>query len=593
MPIEATLGRLAIVTSQAINNQPSTTNYAYDPARPGLLTQLSGPAHNVYNTWEPDRDILKTKTNVHGSLVAGSVISAYDYTVNNVGQRTNVATSGSAFTGVAGWTWGYDALGQVISATHATNTAFNQGYQYDDIGNRKQSGVGVPPESGFTTSYTPNALNQYTTISSGNPQSAIQNPQYDDDGNQLSGSTGQALGQTFVWDGENRLSTVKDAAGNVLVSYTYDHQSRRIRRTDATGTKLFVYDGWNCVSEYTLGAPSVPAALSRILTWGLDLSGTFQGAGGVGGLLSVQNLASSSLVSSVSYPTYDGNGNVSEYLDSTGTIAAHFEYDAFGGMIASSGNAADFDYRFSTKPQDSVTGWLYYGYRWYDSVSGRWPSRDPIGERGGAKLYGMVGNDAVNWVDMLGLELTPKKKECLCDEAKVNQVAHTATTNAIQLSADDMAKLPPDAFREMSTGREFGGFVCCNTKTKEVTTTDPEHGEWKAQPLLGGRGTLYNGESLTPAKLKQCSALGEGWVQAGYYHSHPSSPGNPSPVDVGWMNGNGGYPVYTGGSQGVTRMDPVSVPTQTPHGPINRNGGLPVPVNPDGTTGQPRNPVFP
>jgi RHS repeat-associated protein len=44
-----------------------------------------------------------------------------------------------------------------------------------------------------------------------------------------------------------------------------------------------------------------------------------------------------------------------------------------------------------------------YGYRYYDPVTGRWPSRDPIGERGGINLYGFVGNDGVNVWDRLGL----------------------------------------------------------------------------------------------------------------------------------------------------------------------------------------------
>jgi hypothetical protein len=39
----------------------------------------------------------------------------------------------------------------------------------------------------------------------------------------------------------------------------------------------------------------------------------------------------------------------------------------------------------------------------YDPVTGRWPSRDPIGERGGINLYGMVGNDAIGRWDYLGL----------------------------------------------------------------------------------------------------------------------------------------------------------------------------------------------
>ena len=39
-------------------------------------------------------------------------------------------------------------------------------------------------------------------------------------------------------------------------------------------------------------------------------------------------------------------------------------------------------------------------------ASGRtyWPSRDPIEERGGINLYGMVKNNAVTWIDFLGLQ---------------------------------------------------------------------------------------------------------------------------------------------------------------------------------------------
>jgi len=46
---------------------------------------------------------------------------------------------------------------------------------------------------------------------------------------------------------------------------------------------------------------------------------------------------------------------------------------------------------------------FYYGFRYYDSRTGRWLSRDPIAEAGGLNLYGMVGNDTVNFWDYLGL----------------------------------------------------------------------------------------------------------------------------------------------------------------------------------------------
>jgi hypothetical protein len=68
---------------------------------------------------------------------------------------------------------------------------------------------------------------------------------------------------------------------------------------------------------------------------GLDLSGTVQGAGGIGGLLLVQEGGQSYL------PMYDGLGNVHGMIKaSDGTIAAAYEYDAFGNTLRESGTYA-------------------------------------------------------------------------------------------------------------------------------------------------------------------------------------------------------------------------------------------------------------
>jgi RHS repeat-associated protein len=48
-------------------------------------------------------------------------------------------------------------------------------------------------------------------------------------------------------------------------------------------------------------------------------------------------------------------------------------------------------------------GVTYYSYRWYDPLTGRWQSGDPIEEKGGLNLYGFVGNDATTSIDWLGL----------------------------------------------------------------------------------------------------------------------------------------------------------------------------------------------
>ena len=85
----------------------------------------------------------------------------------------------------------------------------------------------------------------------------------------------------------------------------------------------------------------------------MDLSGSIQGAGEIGGLLAVAQ------GSATYYPTHDGNGNVNEnakrldctaqariaprqseasqYLDDSGTVVAHCEYDAFGNTTSSDG----------------------------------------------------------------------------------------------------------------------------------------------------------------------------------------------------------------------------------------------------------------
>ena len=196
-----------------------------------------------------------------------------------------------------------------------------------------------------------------------------------------------------------------------LASYAYDAQSRLISRSvgvSPTTTTAYIHDGWNRIAEYTVtpGNPNATpptepvASLSKSYLWGLDLSATLQGAGGVGGLLSVNTIGGS-----VHYPAYDGNGNITEYLDVTGGVLAHFEYDPFGNTVVSTDATNQFEYRFSTKPIDSATGLFYYGYRFYDPLTGRWPSRDPIGEIGGVNLYGFVWSDGINWVDHLGLNV--------------------------------------------------------------------------------------------------------------------------------------------------------------------------------------------
>ena len=211
----------------------------------------------------------------------------------------------------------------------------------------------------------------------------------------------EALSRTGTPTGPSAMARSRPDGEYNLASYAYDAQSRLISRSvgvSPTTATAYIHDGWNRIAEYEINNQNSTIVIRKSYLWGPDLSGAFQGAGGVGGLLAVNRVSST-----MAYPAYDGNGNITEYLDATGGVLAHFEYDPFGNTVVSTDYDNSFAYRFSTKPIDQATGWYYYGYRWYDPLTGRWPSRDPIGEQGGVNLYGFVGNDGVGRVDVLGM----------------------------------------------------------------------------------------------------------------------------------------------------------------------------------------------
>ncbi|MFA7172230.1 MAG: RHS repeat-associated core domain-containing protein [Kiritimatiellia bacterium] len=297
----------------------------------------------------------------------------------------------------------YNEKGEV---TNFVCRSLNVSWEYDQLGNRIRS---IKPN--ITNYYTVNALNQYTTIS--NSFGASVNLQYNEDGNLVKDHR-----LNYAWDAENCLVSTWPAVfqnGGIIVKNSYDHLHRRAKKeveqlvdfdssqlsSPTNGrfiniyTSTYVYDQNKLILEqctYSNGTHSI-----TYYVWGSDLSGTLDGAGGVGGLQAVQNK------NGIFYPHYDANGNITEYVDPNGSVVAQYRYDPFGEIIYSSGSLKDsFHFRFSTKYHDEETFLYDYGNRFYDPWLGRWISRDPIEERGGDNLYGFLNNDAMNKIDPYG-----------------------------------------------------------------------------------------------------------------------------------------------------------------------------------------------
>src|SRR6185436_11545756 len=118
-------------------------------------------------------------------------------------------------------------------------------------------------------------------------------------------------------------------------------------------------------------------------TRGTDLSGTLEGAGGIGGLLARSHGYSGGNWSTHNFYHADGNGNVTCLVNSSQGLAASYRYDPFGNALSWSGSLAEDNvYRFSSKEFHAQSGLYYYGYRFYAPNLQRWLTRDPVAEVG-------------------------------------------------------------------------------------------------------------------------------------------------------------------------------------------------------------------
>lgn len=453
------------------------TEYFYDPYN-ARLTSITGPglpSSGAAYTYEADSDLVSqidfkaggttlartlfffddhrdAVTDLRNRWIPSNLaMSRYRYAYDTLGRREYVTRTGEAFADSNSDIWTYNERNELTVSerylgagtpppTTQPVATLDREYDYDPIGNRTRHKEGTSAD----VYYCANELNQYDTLddTSSCPPSApiAETLSYDEDGNLISDGS-----YRYEWDAENRLSVVwlvdptpgTDEEGDRKLEFTYDYMSRRVQKRDrlysssawtTTLDRKFVYDGWNVLLELD-GLNS--NAIVRKFTWGPDISGlmggaasgSFDSAGGIGGLLAV----STGTTDEDYLYMYDANGNVgqliawaNDYGNASGTgwhsdrIVARYEYDAYGTVIGPDTDndqmwqddagpyAVTNPFRFSTKWFDDETDLGYWGYRYYSPRIGRWLTRDPIEEGGGWNLYSALSNDTPNRIDTTG-----------------------------------------------------------------------------------------------------------------------------------------------------------------------------------------------
>ena len=255
-------------------------------------------------------------------------------------------------------TYAYDTANRLLSGVVGSSTEYAYGYD-------KASNLTSITSGGTTGSYTYSSTN------------AITSGTYDGNGSPLS-----LGGNTYKWDGANRLVHFTNTSAGTASAFVYDGMGRLVRAVDTangaiTADHTYLWCGYvRCAAHDNtqMGSP----ISTRYFDQGAIISGTAY------------------------YYLTDELGSVNGLVTSSGSVASQFTYDPYGNRTTVSGTVL---------PDVGYAGYFYHAvsrldfalYRAYDSVHARWLNRDPIGEAGGINLYAYVGGNPISYVDPLGL----------------------------------------------------------------------------------------------------------------------------------------------------------------------------------------------
>ena len=384
-------GRLSTLAAEGMET-PFSWTYC---EQGGLVEQLAYPnGMTRVNTYEDSRDLLSVIDYQRPGSANPPARHEYDY--DALGRPTRRRDTWNTAAPKTTRLFTYNSRGELVGDQLRPGGRF--GYQYDNIGNRKEAF-----EFGSTTDYETDELNRYAGIVRNGGEAFT--PQYDADGNQTLVKTSTGI-WTVTYNAENRPVKFESEDGGTTVECAYDSMGRRFEKKVTVGGTTgfharYLYRDYLQVAECDLTGetpelvrsylwdPSEPEATRVLAMTRWEANGT--------------------QVKEHLYCMHDAMKNVTSLFGEARGRRALYEYRPYGGLVTSEGNMAQENkFRFSCEYMDDELGLIYYNYRHLNPRDGRWISRDPIMEQGGWNLFAFVNNNGIINFDYLGEKTIPK-----------------------------------------------------------------------------------------------------------------------------------------------------------------------------------------
>ena len=352
-------------------------SYEYLPGT-HLLQKLTLPSNmTLTQSYEPHRDLLTGMCYKRSN----TTVAERTYTYDALGRPLTRTTARNGQTATD--SFGYNNRSELTTAT-VNNGAY--AYDYDNIGNRKTA----QEVTEVVTGYTANELNQYTLLSVDGL--ADFQPEYDADGNQTRVKTSTGI-WAVIYNAENRPTDFYkiDESGSTTVKCTYDHMGRRATKLvtvngNVTLHQRYIYRGYLQIACIDLTRSHHPALW--YITWD-----------------PTQPIATRPLAiqKDGTWYTYgwDLTKNICEVYGQHGYIRTAYTYTPYGQVTAE--GDVEQNIQWSSEFNDTELGLVYYNYRHYNPVDGRWTGRDVIEEIFENNIYIYINKNIMGSVDAMGL----------------------------------------------------------------------------------------------------------------------------------------------------------------------------------------------